>query len=551
MSADAPEPGDARMFPFVIPWDDASESAANVSHWNEKPAGRHGVVRVRNGHFADGRGKRIRFFGTNLCFAGCFPPHAVAERVAPRMAKLGINIVRFHHMDSRPLPNGILDPAHADKQHLSAEALDRLDYLIHQLKLSGIYVNINLHVSRKLGEADGIEQADAMPRMDKGVDNFHPRMIELQRNYARDLLTHVNPYTGNAYADEPAVAMVELNNENSLTTIWRRGELDGLPEYCRAMLDDRWHRWLEARYGDTEAIREAWSEGAAPLGDEMLSNRDFGAGTDGWTLEVHAPARAAAEPVSAGPDGRPAMQITIPEPTDPGWYVQFHQAGLDFEDDAPYTFSFWARAEPARRISANNFATREPWHPLGFQGSAEIGSEWRRYSFGFRANETYAGGRAGFGDLASAAGALWIADVSLRPGGVRGLREGETLPARTVPRPRRSDMAGCSPPLQRDYVEFLLDVEREYWTGMAEFLRADLGVKSPITGTQMGYTPIGTHVAMDYFDAHAYWHHPWFPGRAWDSNDWWVTNESMVSAKGGTLPSLAARRVAGYPYTIS
>ncbi|MGD8238504.1 MAG: hypothetical protein PVH68_08140, partial [Armatimonadota bacterium] len=52
-------------------------------------------------------------------------------------------------------------------------------------------------------------------------------------------------------------------------------------------------------------------------------------------------------------------------------------------------------------------------------------------------------------------------------------------------------------------------------------------------------------------DAHAYWHHPWVPGRAWDSNDWWVTNESMVSAKGGTLPSLAARRVAGYPYTIS
>ncbi|MFQ5809076.1 MAG: hypothetical protein ACE5JM_05610, partial [Armatimonadota bacterium] len=533
MSVDAPEPGDARMFPFVIPWDDASESVANVSRWNEKPAGKHGAVRVRSGHFADGRGRRLRFFGTNLCFAGCFPPHEVAERVAARMAKFGINIVRFHHMDSRPFPSGILDPARQDKQHLSAEALDRLDYLIHQLKLNGIYANINLHVSRKLGEADGIQQADAMPRMDKGVDNFHPRMIELQRKYARDLLTHVNPYTGNAYTDEPAVAMIELNNENSLTTLWRRGELDALPEYCQAMLDDRWHEWLRARRRDTESIREAWSEGASPLGHEMLRNRDFGDGIDEWTLEVHAPAAATAQPVPGGPHGKPAMQITITDPNDTGWYVQFHQSGLDFEDAAPYTFEFWARAEPDRSLSVNNFAAREPWHSLGFQGNAEIGSEWRQYSFGFRASETYTGGRVGFGDLARIEGTLWIADVSLRPGGVRGLREGESLEAHAIPRPRRRDMAGCSPPLQRDYVQFLLAVEREYWTGMAECLRAELGVKSLITGAQMGYTPIQTHAAMDYFDAHAYWRHPWFPGKPWDSNNWWVTNESMVSASGG------------------
>ena len=551
MAADADAAAEEAMFPFVIPWDDASESVANVSAWNDKPAGEHGFVRVRDGHFADGRGERIRFLGTNLCFAGCFPAHDIAEKVAARMAKFGINVVRFHHMDSQAFPNGILDGAHKDKQHLSAEALDRLDYLIHQLKLNGIYANINLHVSRTLGTADGIEQADAMPQVDKGVDNFHPRMIELQRQYAHDLLTHVNPYTGNPYTDEPGVAMVELNNENSLTTTWRRGELDGLPEYCQEILDERWHEWLRTRYGNTNAIRDAWSEGASPLGQEMLRNADFADGMDEWTLQAQQPAAATAAMVPDGPAGKPALKLSITNPDDTGWYVQLHQAGLDFEQGAPYMLSFWARAEPERSVSVNNFATREPWHSLGFQANAEVGPVWRQYSFSFRANETYAGGRVGVSDLASIKGALWLADVSLRPGGVRALRDGETLEQRTISRPRRREMGGCSLPLQRDYVAFLLDVERRYWTGMTEYLRADLGVKSLITGTQMGYTPVQTHVAMDYFDAHAYWHHPSFPGRPWDPDNWWVTNQSMVSAKGGTLPGLAARRVAGFPYTIS
>jgi hypothetical protein len=169
----------------------------------------------------------------------------------------------------------------------------------------------------------------------------------------------------------------------------------------------------------------------------------------------------------------------------------------------------------------------------------------------FRANETYAGGRVGFTDLARVKGALWIADVSLRPGGVQGLRAEQALEAGTISRPRRGELRGCSQGLQHDYVQFLLDVEEKYWTEMAQYLRTELGVKSLITGTQMGYTPVRTHLAMDYFDAHAYWHHPQFPGRPWDASNWWVTNESMVSARGGTLPSLAARRVAAFPYTVS
>jgi hypothetical protein len=542
----------ADLFPFTIPWDDDASSVANVSDWNEKPAGKDGFVSVRDGHFVDGKGARIRFFGTNLCFAAAFPPHDVAEKVARRMAKFGINVVRFHHMDSNPFPRGILDGEQPDKQHLSAEALDRLDYLIDQLRQNGIYANINLHVSRKLIEADGIQEADQMPNMDKGVDNFHPRMIELQKQYARDLLTHVNAYTGNAYAEEPAVAMIEINNENSLTSSWRGGSIDALPEYLQKLLDERWQAWLKAKYGATEALRGAWDEAAEPLSDEeMLKNADFAEGPEPWHLEVSGEAEAAAEVVADGPGGAPAAKISVSKTSDQSWHVQFHQSGLAFEEGTPYTLSFWAKADPARTVGVNNFRAHEPWGTLGFSTSIDADPEWKEYSFTFRASESEDNARITFTGLAAETGTVWVAGVSLRRGGIVGLRPGESLEAGSISRPRHGEQTGRSEQYAEDYVAFLLDLETEYWTGMAEFLKDQVGVKQPVTGTQMGYTPPQTHAAMDYYDAHAYWHHPWFPGRPWDSNNWWVTNTPMTDSVGGTLTGLAARRVAGKPYTVS
>jgi len=538
------------LFPFALPWEDDAPSVANVAAWNEVPAGRTGFVQVRDGHFVDGQGRRLRFLGTNVCFAADFPPHEIAEIAARRMAKFGINIVRFHHEDSGYFPNGIWDPAFPDKQHLSAEALDRYDYFIYQLKLHGIYTNINLHVSRTLGEADGIAEADRLPDMNKGVDNFHPRMIELQKKFARDLLTHVNRYTGTRLCDEPAVAMIEINNENSLTSSWQWGSIDALPTYLQDLLDEHWRTWLREKYGTTERLRAAWAVGATPLGEEMVRNGDFTAGVEPWSLEVHPPAQATQRVVPEGPEGTPALRIDVTTPADPSWYVQVHQQPIPFVAGQPYTLTLWLRADPPREISLNNHTTREPWHPLGFTATAQVTSEWQPFTFQFRAREDYEAARLGLSGLASQAGTVWLAKVSLKPGGVQGLLEGEALEG-PLTRPRRSEMGGRTAACQRDYYGFLLALEKRYWTEMATFLRQECQVKCPITGTQMGYTPPQTHAAMDYYDGHAYWHHPWFPGRPWDGHNWWVTNQSMVDSDGGVLPGLAAQRVRGAPYTVS
>jgi hypothetical protein len=50
----------------------------------------------------------------------------------------------------------------------------------------------------------------------KGLTLFDPRLIALEKEYAKNLLTHVNPYTGAEYRNESAIAIVELLNENAL-----------------------------------------------------------------------------------------------------------------------------------------------------------------------------------------------------------------------------------------------------------------------------------------------------------------------------------------------
>ena len=51
--------------------------------------------------------------------------------------------------------SSIWDYSYKDRQHISTAQLDKLDYLVAQLKKQGVYVNLNLHVSRQFSEADG------------------------------------------------------------------------------------------------------------------------------------------------------------------------------------------------------------------------------------------------------------------------------------------------------------------------------------------------------------------------------------------------------------
>ena len=133
---------------------------------------------------------------------------------AATLARFGVNYVRLHFLDL-DAPRGIIDAKRGDSRGFDPVQLDRLDFLVSELKKRGIYFDLNLNVGRSYKAGDGVKDFDKI-RWGKGLVLFDPRLIELQLEYATALLTHVNPYTKLAYRDEPAIAVIEMLNENGI-----------------------------------------------------------------------------------------------------------------------------------------------------------------------------------------------------------------------------------------------------------------------------------------------------------------------------------------------
>ena len=283
---------------FVVPWDDISTGPTDMSRYLEKPAGSKGFIQAVGGHLATGDGKRWRLWGVGMVFASWFPPMEIAGVVARRLAKYGINCLRFHHLDHR-WPNGILKrydkgtsgpgvvppgryahPGKASTRELDPEAMARLDWFVYCCKQNGVYVDLNLNVTRRFSVGDGVKDAEQVG-FSKGLTYFDDRIVALEKEYAHNLLTHVNPFTGNRYADEPAVALIEILNENSLVEMWVRGHLVGelgpnenmtrrhIPSSYARDLDRLYNRFLAGRYESREALLAAWEGDLRPYEDAL------------------------------------------------------------------------------------------------------------------------------------------------------------------------------------------------------------------------------------------------------------------------------------------
>src|SRR4051812_31349778 len=82
------------FYPFSIDQDHLS-GAPDFSALNHPitPADR---VLAKNGHFYTTAGQRVRLFGVNTAFGANFPEPADAVRIAKRLRRLGVNLVRLH-----------------------------------------------------------------------------------------------------------------------------------------------------------------------------------------------------------------------------------------------------------------------------------------------------------------------------------------------------------------------------------------------------------------------------------------------------------------------
>jgi hypothetical protein len=536
------------VWPMVEP---ASGTALDASGLNSVRGEKLPRLSVRDGKFTTPDGRPLRFWGANLSAAEALPPSEVEARtLARRLAKGGVNIARLHHLDN-PWGASLWPKNRPVHRELDPAPLDQLHRLIAALRDEGIYSNLNLKVSKTLVPADGFaDTVTQFPNFQKRVDIYDRRMIDLQKDYARRVLTTKNPYTGLTPAEDPAIGIVEINNENSLLGFWTRDlgrGLDKFPEPFRRDLQAQWNAWLTRHYADDEALARAWTP--EPRSGESLIAPDAL-----WHKRITEGAAASLMP---GADAT-ELEIRVTATSTVAHHVQLSTFGLPITDGEVYTVEFQAKADQSRQlgvgVSADTSAEPSlPWRSLGLLESVGIGVEWQTVRLSFAAHSV--GGAAGQLSFSAgqAPGVIHIQGLRLVRGAPdAGLRPGQSPRDGSVPIP-----TAPSPRQWADWITFLADTERTFAEEMRAFLKDELHVQAPIVCSQIDYgglTGMNREQSMEFADTHVYWQHPEFIGRDWDPANWTIKNSPQLAEFGdrsfGEFGALALVRVAGKPFTL-
>ncbi len=252
----------------------SEESITDVCDLLDKPAGVHGVLR-RNGdalEFDDGT--PVKFWGVD---AGMAETEELQNRQARFYAKHGINMLRMHSIEG--MLGAIQGPPGG--RYLDPTKLDALDKWVSILKEYGIYVTWSIFYHHTVLPDERVSQGGSIPdalynelpasgsgKDSYGYATFVEEYQDSQWEYAELIMTHVNPYTGVAYVNEPALAVVECRNEDSI--FWHfplGGGLVGndpnLDDH-RLRLRTMWHQWVADIYETDVNLSAAWGAGMRP-----------------------------------------------------------------------------------------------------------------------------------------------------------------------------------------------------------------------------------------------------------------------------------------------
>ncbi len=227
------------------------------------------ALTIKGQNFVDATGKPVKFWGANL--VGLYPEHSVADALAANLASMEVNLVRPHHnlrpsSDWNPtMTSGALLSYKGNSREFDPVALDRFDYLNAALKRQGIYLAFSVNWTRRylpedfdILPGDEKERAEWMAAMKelnswpwkkafdvyKMLPSIDERATLLNEEFIKKLLTHVNPFTGVSYANDPQILTFEIMNEASTEYAVICG--NRLPAPWEAKLLEKWSVFAKA-----------------------------------------------------------------------------------------------------------------------------------------------------------------------------------------------------------------------------------------------------------------------------------------------------------------
>jgi hypothetical protein len=217
---------------------------------NEPVAGASGFVRLsvdREG-FVRGDGQPLRFWAVTDYVQRDGTPDDLKHH-ARFLAKRGVNLVRYHgHLEPKG-PNSRMD-------EVDEKGLDEAWRLVAAMKAEGIYSMISPYWAANLKK---VPATWGYPDWPTGTDPqgllfFDEKLQAAYRGWLKALLGRKNPYTGIPLAADPAVAVIQLQNEDSLL-FWTAQNLKGRPLEA---LEAKFEAFAKAKHGSIAKALAAW-----------------------------------------------------------------------------------------------------------------------------------------------------------------------------------------------------------------------------------------------------------------------------------------------------
>ena len=236
------------------------DALLDLRYLNEGVAGETGFVRASpSGDLLRGNGQPLRLWAVNSNVADNTngPQRPLWQGGAPDLArharflaKRGVNMVRLHKQLS---PDLQADPKAAITDINNAER-DAVWRAVAALRKEGIYTTLSAYwaSATKLSASWAIAGGAKQPA--EGLLFFDETLQQAYKVWLRKLLTEKNPYTGIPLAQDPSLAIIELQNEDSLL-FWTADRIQGAQ---RVALERRYGSFLQKKYGALSAAQDAW-----------------------------------------------------------------------------------------------------------------------------------------------------------------------------------------------------------------------------------------------------------------------------------------------------
>lgn len=184
--------------------------------------------------------QEVALFGANYCLPSACDYRAakyvtnnlkkVVDADMAHFARMGWDALRFSFW-------GDYENSDTLGNLINNDHLNMMDYVISKAKERGIYFLLSPIVTYSSQWPDAQQDTTSA----KGFSTYfrkselgtNPRAIAAQQNYLKQLLNHVNPYTGIALKDEPNLLFIEMINEPA----HHSNDVQGSVNYINALVD--------------------------------------------------------------------------------------------------------------------------------------------------------------------------------------------------------------------------------------------------------------------------------------------------------------------------